>query len=151
MSDPLTLFTRLIDEVFNDGNYEALDELVSPDLVEHQFQTPDRPARMTGTGGPGAVARILRAGASDFHMEIMDRAVSGDTVWLRNWATGTDDGGQLGFPPTGKTFGISVIDVARYENGKMIEHWGVPDRLSLLQQLGHIAAPTLRPVPTPAG
>lgn len=151
MSDPLTLFTRLIDEVFNNGNDELLDELVSPDLLEHQFATPERPARMTGTDGPGAVARILRAGASDFHLEIVDSAVSGDTVWVRNWATGTDDGGQLGFPPTGKTFGINVIDVARFDDGKMVEHWGVPDRLSLLQQLGHVPVPQFRPVSTPAG
>jgi predicted ester cyclase len=151
MSDPLALFTRLIDEVFNSGNYEVLDELVSPDLLEHQFETPDRPARMTGTDGPGKVARILRAGASDFHMDIIDSAVNGDTVWVRIWATGTDDGGQLGFPPTDRTFGINVIDVARYQDGRMVEHWGVPDRLSLLQQLGHIPAPQSGPVPTPAG
>jgi len=151
MSDPLALFTRLIDEVFNSGDYAVLHELVSPDLREHQFETPDRPSRMTGTDGPGKVARILRGGASDFHMEVVDSAVSGDTVWVRIWATGTDDGGQLGFPATGKTFGINVIDVARYEDDKMVEHWGVPDRLSLLQQLGHAAAPQFAPVPAPGG
>lgn len=151
MSEPLALCTRLINEVFNSGNHDVLDELVSPDFLEHQFETPDRPVRMTGAHGPGKVARILRAGASDFHMEIRDSAVNGDTVWLRVWATGTDDGGQLGFPPTGRTFGINVIDVARFEEGKMVEHWGVPDRLSLLQQLGHVPAPQFGPVPTSAG
>ena len=151
MSDPLALFTRLMDEVFNRGNYQVLDDLTSPDLLEHQFETPDRPAWLAGTDGPGKIARVLRAGASDFHLEILDSAVSGETVWVRHWATGTDDGGQLGFPPTGKTFGINVVDVARYEDGKMVEHWGVPDRLSLLQQLGHIPTPQVGPEPTPAG
>ena len=36
MSDPLTQFTRLIDEAFNNGDLRVLDGLVSPDFVEHQ-------------------------------------------------------------------------------------------------------------------
>ena len=31
---------------------------------------------------------------------------------------------------------IDVIDIARFENGNMVEHWGVPDRLACLLQLG---------------
>jgi predicted ester cyclase len=40
-------------------------------------------------------------------------------------------------PPTGKPISIDVIDVAPFADGQMIEHWGVPDRMSILQQLGH--------------
>jgi predicted ester cyclase len=32
-----------------------------------------------------------------------------------------------------------VFDVARFADGRMVEHWGVPDRMSILQQLGHHA------------
>ncbi len=31
---------------------------------------------------------------------------------------------------------IDVIDISRFEDGKMVEHWGVPDRLGTLLQLG---------------
>jgi hypothetical protein len=31
---------------------------------------------------------------------------------------------------------IDVIDIARFVNGQMVEHWGVPDRFALLLQLG---------------
>jgi len=31
---------------------------------------------------------------------------------------------------------IDVIDIARFEDGKMVEHRGVPDRLGLLLQFG---------------
>ena len=78
----------------------------------------------------------LRAGADDFHLSIEDVSVTGDTVWARLRGTGTDTGGQLGRPPTGKPFAITVIDIARFEDGRMVEHWGVPDRLGLLLQLG---------------
>jgi len=42
-----------------------------------------------------------------------------------------------------------VIDVVRIEDGKIVEHWGVPDQLGMMMQLGHIAPPT-RPAPVRA-
>lgn len=45
--------------------------------------------------------------------------------------------------PTGKTFEITVIDIGRFESGKLIEHWGVPDKLALMEQLGMKAPPKL--------
>jgi predicted ester cyclase len=42
----------------------------------------------------------------------------------------------MGRPPTGKSFAITVIDICRFENGKIVEHWGVPDRFHQLAQLG---------------
>jgi ketosteroid isomerase-like protein len=142
MNDPRALFTRLIDEAFNTGNLDVLDELVSPDLVEHQFESPTRPAPVVGPAGVARIITELRRGSHDFHLAVEDASVTGDTVFARLRATGTDTGGQLGNPPTGRTFEITVIDVARYgQDGQMVEHWGVPDRLGLLQQLGLLAAP----------
>ena len=46
----------------------------------------------------------------------------------------------MGFPPAGKSFEIDVMDVARFENGKIVEHWGVPDQLGMLMQLGLMQA-----------
>jgi predicted ester cyclase len=45
--------------------------------------------------------------------------------------------GQFGpLPPTGKSFEINVIDIMRFKNAKLIEHWGVPDRFAIMEQLG---------------
>ena len=136
MTTPLIQFTRLIDEAFNAGNLAVLDDLVSPDFVERQFESPQHPARVTGPAGVTRIITELRAGADDFHLSIEDVSVTGDTVWARLRGTGNDTGGQLGRPPTGKPFAITVIDIARFEDGRMVEHWGVPDRLGLLLQLG---------------
>lgn len=143
MHDPRALFTRLIDEAFNTGNLDALHEFVSPNLVEHQFESPTRPPPVVGPAGVARIITELRRGSSDFRLTVEDASVTGDTVFARLRATGTDTGGQLGHPPTGQTFEITVIDVARYDShGQMIEHWGVPDRLGLLQQLGLLTMPT---------
>jgi predicted ester cyclase len=31
---------------------------------------------------------------------------------------------------------LTVIDVCRIVNGRIVEHWGVPDRFALLAQTG---------------
>jgi predicted ester cyclase len=139
MTNPLTLFSSIIERAFNQGDLAVLDELISPDFVEHQFETSDQPATPSGTHLVGSTVQQLRRGAEDFHLQIEDAVVSGDTVWARLRGTRTDTGGQLGHPPTGKSFEVTVIDVARFEDGKMIEHWGVPDRHGVLLQTG---APT---------
>ena len=41
----------------------------------------------------------------------------------------------MGQDPAGKVMEIDVIDIVRFEDGKMVEHWGVPDRLGILLQL----------------
>lgn len=136
MNAELSQFTRLINEAFNAGDLAVLEDLVSPDFVEHQFESPRHPAQVTGPAGVARIISELRAGADDFHLTIEDFSVTGDTVWARLRGTGTDTGGQLGRPPTGKPFAITVIDIARFLDGQMVEHWGVPDRLGLLLQLG---------------
>jgi predicted ester cyclase len=62
-------------------------------------------------------------------------------VWTRNVATGTNDGPYMGYPPSGRTFNIYVFDVMRVVGGRVVEHWGVPDRLGVLFQLDTISRP----------
>jgi predicted ester cyclase len=47
----------------------------------------------------------------------------------------------MGKPPTGKSFTITVIDICRFVNGKIVEHWGVPDRFHQLTQIGVLPPP----------
>lgn len=132
-ADPETVARRLIDEGFNQGRAQVADELASPDLVEHQNFGPDH---APGAEGLKAVIASLRRGFSDFHLEIEDLAVDGDKVWLRMVGTGTNDGPFMGNEPTGRAMRTDVFDVIRVADGKMVEHWGVPDRLGTLFQLG---------------
>jgi predicted ester cyclase len=131
-------FTQLFNEVFTKGNLDAADQLVAPEIVEHQFAPDESPGRTVTREQFKQFVRALRAGIPDLYYTVEDAVQAGDKVWLRVRARGTDNGtGQFGHPPTGKRISIDVIDVARFANGKMVEHWGVPDRMSVLQQLGH--------------
>jgi predicted ester cyclase len=129
---------RLIDEGFTQGHLDVCDELIADDIVEHQDYGP---GHAPGAAGVKAVVTSLRRAFSDFKLEIEDLVVAGDTVWTRNIATGTHDGPYMGHPPSGRRFKIYVFDVMRVLGGRVVEHWGVPDRVGVLMQLGVITRP----------
>jgi predicted ester cyclase len=129
---------RLIEDGFNRGDLSVADELTAPGLVEHQEFGP---GHAPGAEGVRAVIASLRRAFSDFHLRIDDLVVERDTAWLRMVATGTNDGSFMGHAPTGRPMRADVFDVIRVEDGRMVEHWGVPDRLGVLFQLGLVSPP----------
>jgi predicted ester cyclase len=138
-----SIYRRLIEEGFNQGNLAVVDELVAPNSREHQRGSEDGPegARKTIT--------YLRSAFPDFKITIDDVVVAGDMVWARQKGGGTNLGRFAGHPPTGRTAFIDVIDVCRIEDGKIVEHWGVPDQLGMMMALGLVAPPS-RPAQVPA-
>jgi predicted ester cyclase len=137
-ADAETVVRRLIEEGFNQGNLEVVDAITSPALVEHQNFGPEH---APGAAGVRAVVESLRRAFPDFHLAIEDLAASGDMIWLRMVATGTNDGSFMGHAPTGRRMRTDVFDAIRVESGRMVEHWGVPDRLGVLLQLGLMGPP----------
>jgi predicted ester cyclase len=144
---PEAVTRRLIDEGFSLARLEVADELIARDLAEHQDYGPNHAA---GPEGVKAVIASLHRAFSDFRLSIEDICVSGDLVWTRNIATGTNDGAFMGHAPTGRPMRITVFDVLRVVDGKVVEHWGVPDRLGVLLQIGALQLPA-RKVETDSG
>lgn len=138
-AEPETIVRRLIEEGFNRGEVAVCDEVTDPALVEHQDYGP---GHAPGAEGVKAVIRSLRRAYPDFHLEIDHLTVDGDLVWLHMTGTGTQDGPFMGQPPTGRRMRVDVFDLVRVADGRIAEHWGVPDRLSALFQLGHVPLPT---------
>jgi predicted ester cyclase len=77
---------------------------------------------------------------SDFSLTIEDVAVAGDVVWARNRARGVNTGSVMGNPPSGRLVEIDVIDIVRFEDGRVVEHWGIADQLGMMLQLGLMPA-----------
>ncbi|MGA8014320.1 MAG: ester cyclase [Candidatus Dormiibacterota bacterium] len=126
----LTAFHRLIDEGFSGGDLSVVDEVCAEDHIEHQdgFDPPDR------QGVKHGIAFLHRL-SPDIAVTVEDLTVRGDKVWARLRARGTHSGDLLG-GPTGRAFDITVMDVCRFRDGRIVEHWGVPDRFAQMQQLG---------------
>ena len=124
-----TVMGLAISEGFNKGNYQILPELYDPDFTEHQFGLHPNIA------GVQKDISYLRDKFPDFNLTIEEMAAVDDKVWVRMTARGTNTGGFMG-PPNGKAFEVSVFDLCRFENGKIVEHWGTPDRFAMMAQLG---------------
>ncbi len=132
-ADLLLPLRRMFDEGFATGNAAIVDELCAPDLVEHQFGLAGR--------GEAALAHV-RSAIEDLHrmvpdgmFTLEDSVVSGDMVWIRARLRGTATGPFFG-PPSGRPVDVFVFDQARIVDGRIAEHWGVPDRFAVLAQTG---------------
>jgi len=63
-----------------------------------------------------------------------------DSVALAYTITGTHQGEFMGLAPTGRKISARGVQIARFQNGKLVERWGSSDQLGILQQLGVKAA-----------
>lgn len=124
------LFRRIIEEGYSDGDVSVIDEIVDPAFEEHQYG-------MNPTlDGLKKSIRDLHHAFPDFSLTIEAIVNSDDTVWARSTAQGTHEGDLGSIPATGKQIEVTVFDVGRFEDGKLVEHWGVPDRFAMMKQLG---------------
>ena len=119
-------------EIYNSNNLEALSEVVSNDLLTPKIM----PGIPTGIEGAKAAHRIMLAGFPDYQTIIDDLFAEGDKVAARITMTGTQTGSFMGIPPTGKHVSFTGIYIAGIADGKIVEHYGEEDGVSLLQQLG---------------
>ena len=123
------VFRRVIGEVFNQGNYQNMLELFNPDFIEHQFGL-----HATIAGFRSDIEK-LRSDFPDLNLTIEEMVAVEDKVWVRMSARGTNSTGFMG-PPNGKRFEIAIFDECRFQEGKIVEHWGSPDRFAMMAQLG---------------
>jgi steroid delta-isomerase-like uncharacterized protein len=123
---------RNTDEVQGQGNFEVFEELFADDFVDHTTQpgtTPDK-------AGVRKLYGYMREAFPDFHAVIHWQRADGDTVTTYKTYFGTHEGTFLGIQPTHRKIQFVTVDVMRVQNGKITDHWGVANLLSLMQQIG---------------
>jgi steroid delta-isomerase-like uncharacterized protein len=131
------VYRRMVDEVVNRGNFDVVEELFDPAYVDHGAP-PGVPA---GLEGVKAVFGMFRTGFPDVHFTIDDMVSQGDVVATLVHGEGTQTGPFMGLPPSGKHARWRSVGFFRVQDGKIVEHWGIPDLLGLLIQLGVIPPP----------
>lgn len=125
----LAVARRLYQEAWARGVLSVVNELASPDFFDHR----------RGRAGPEEFKRAiadLHHAFPDLRFEIEEQTADGDTVTTRWSARGTDTGGVLWYPPTGKRAEFGGLFVDRFADGRLVEHRGESDTGSLLNQLG---------------
>jgi predicted SnoaL-like aldol condensation-catalyzing enzyme len=121
------LADRLTNEVFNNGNLDALDDFVAEDFVRHNPPSTDPPL-IEGRDAMKEYVAGLHSTYPDFHVEVGFRLAEGDLVAASWTVTGTH-------AESGVAVEIPGLTISRCQDGKVAEEWLSWDTLGLENQL----------------
>jgi steroid delta-isomerase-like uncharacterized protein len=130
------LVQRFVQQVQNQHDLDALDEIFSPDFVD--FGGMSKPPTREGARN---LFIELNTAFPDARFEIHRQLAESDKVVTHKTFHGTHRGSFMSIPPTGKGVSFDVIDILTVSGGMITEHWTVSDMLGLMQQLGVVTAP----------
>ena len=140
-ADPAEVELRIPNEIMNQGRLDVVDEVLSNDMIEHMAVLPG----YEGLDGFKRFVSAFREAFPDLHYDVQFHASAGDIVTTVAKGTGTMQGSFMGMPASGKRAEWTEIHVSRVHDGKVVEHWGLVDQLTMMQQLGFIPAPAGAP------
>lgn len=130
------LIARIAEEVWNQGNLDVLDEVMTDEYVAHL-------PGIDPVHGPEEYKEQVQryhAAFPDFHVEITNLFSDDDHVVAQYEMTGTNDGalegGPTDIPATGNSVEIDGIVVTHFEDGTPVEEYNRSDSLTMLAQLG---------------
>ncbi len=129
---------RYMEEIINTKYPTAIDEICSPDYIDHA-SFPGMPPNRDGLK---QYSEMRAASLPDYHSTIEGIIAEGDKAVLRFTGRGTHRGAMMGIPPTGKQVTIKGIAIHRIAKGKVVENWVTMDMLSVMQQLGVVPPPS---------
>ena len=137
MADNKEQCRRIFEEVWNQYNLDAVDELVATEYVHNDASLPEP---QHGVEAYKQFVMLYHRAFPDIHFTIDDMIAEDDLVTIRWRVTGTHHGDLPALAATGRPMAITGISIARIRDGKGIESWNNWDGLGMLQQLGAIPA-----------
>lgn len=123
-------FAAKLADVLNTREFDRFDGMFAADFINHN--------ELPGPGRDGFKAfwAGMVAGLPDLHVTLEDVIASGDEISARYTVRGTHQGTFLGLQPTGKRIEMKTMEIWRFENDVVVEHWDSVNTLEVLQQLG---------------
>jgi steroid delta-isomerase-like uncharacterized protein len=133
----IAVIGRFIEEVINQGNLDAADEIVEEGFIE----LDPLPGQRQGREGLKEVIGTMRAAFPDIHWVADETIAAGEKVVTRFTWTGTHRGAFLGIPATGRKVAVKGVVIDRLSGGKMADSRILMDTLGMMQQLGVVPTP----------
>jgi steroid delta-isomerase-like uncharacterized protein len=126
-----TVVKNVYEQVINKGDFAKAEQWIEKNYVDHDPDTPPP----GGLEGFKKFFTMFRQAFPDLKMTVEDIFGEGDKVVARVSVTGTQKAEFMGIPSSGKKFKTSLVDILRLKNGKVIDHWGVFDMMSMMSQI----------------
>jgi len=124
-----------IEEVWNKGNLDRLDEIIDDSYVNNN---PGTPNPKLGAEGLKPIIKTMREAFPDLKFEINDLVIGKNRIVIFSTMSGTHKGDLFGIPATGNKVSIKQMQIEKIKDGKIVEHWRVTDELNMMKQLGVI-------------
>lgn len=134
--DDVARFRVFYEEVANKGKLDRIDDLVAEDFVEHE----EFPGLKPNREGLRDFFAMMQGAFPDLNIAVEYMVADEDKIVAYTTLSGTHKGPFFGVPATGKAVQVKEIDIVRMRDGKMVEHWGVADMLTLMDQIGALPA-----------
>ncbi len=113
------------------GDLDTFDEVFADDVVDHD----PAPGQGSGPAGFKDFFATLRSAFPDMDIAVEHVVQDEDNVAIAYTLTGTQDGEFHGVAPTGSKVKVRGMQIARFEDGKIVERWGATDELGILHQI----------------
>ena len=147
--DNKAIARRYFEEVHNQGNVAAVDELLAPNILLHFDSPSDVPVPAELQLSLEEIKQFVfqfRTTFPDYHFTVELQVAEGDMVVTRGTARGTQTGEYRGLtykgiPPTGKQVTWTETWIYRISDGKLVELWSNEDDVGRLQQIGALPMP----------
>lgn len=133
-----TIVRRYYEEAFNERNLNLLEELISPNVVNHNPVSDESLTPEEATGFDGFKQHVESAESvfPDGKVTIDRILAEDDYVFVQFTFEGTHEGTFAGIEPTGRNISMSNMALFRIEDGMITERWAEADNLVMLKQLG---------------
>ncbi len=125
------VFEKLM-SALNAKDLATMESLIADDFVDNDAM----PGMAPGRQGMIDMMGMFVAAFPDLNVVVEHWVAEGNLVVGVMTTKGTQTGEFMGMPASGKNFSVREMHMVRVANGKMAEHWGLSNEMSMMQQLG---------------
>ncbi len=134
--DIVALFEKR-QQAMDQHDVATLSDMFSEDAV---VESPTAGTTVHGRSRNADVWNTVFKGFPDIVFSAEDLVIDGNrAVWITE-THGTDTGGFLGLPPTGKPFRIPIVWVCTFDGDKIVRERRIYDFTGMLVQIGVLKA-----------
>ncbi|WP_121743502.1 ester cyclase [Natronorubrum halophilum] len=142
--DTEAIARQIFEEIWQNHNYDIIDELVAEDYVLHDPSMPEETEWPAGRDGYRQMAE-MGSEIIDGPLEIEQLLPAGDHVVIRWKQTGTHVGEMEEIDPTNEEVTVTGIEIDRFENGQLVETWQEVGMIPMLTQIGILSEDLFSP------
>jgi steroid delta-isomerase-like uncharacterized protein len=128
----IAIVRRIFDEVINQENKAALDDILAPDMITHDTIN----GRLEGAAAFKGLIAFFDAAFPGHRVTVQRYIADGDCVAVHHTHYARHTGDFMGLPPTGRELVVPGMELYRLSEGRVVEFWRHDDDAGMLRQLG---------------